>query len=422
MGRFRLRWTGALLSVIAAATLAACGGNDDGGGSSGSRELTVVLPAARPESDFIKKNLPAFERANKAKVKVLEVPYGNLHTKLATEFLGGGKAYDVIGMPYEWIPAFAEYLAPLSGKLTDADREDILPAALQAVEFEGEVYGSLYALTTQVLFYRTDLLEQAGLTPPTDWDSYVSAAEKLTKPPVFGTIVTAANNPEPVGMFLDYLYQAGGDVVDDSGKVTVADAAGVEALTFMADQVSKYKVAPPGAANYTTAETTTLFTEGKLGMAPNWVYMYAIAEGDDSQVKGKVGVAPLPEGKSGGATIGGWTLSLASSSENQELGEKLLRFMSDSKRQAQMATQYGNVPTRQSAADLPEVQKLGFVKPAFDTLAHGVPRVKSKAWPEMETALAEAISAALSKQSSPQEALDTAAGKIQSALDDSKDG
>jgi len=400
--------------LVAALVLTACSGSSGGSGATPTT-LNVVLPAGRPDTTtFIKQHIPEFKSATGIDVNVIETPYDQLNTKLVTEFRGGGKTFDVVGMPHEWTPTYANYLLSIDDRLTQADKDDFLKAALASTTYKGHTYGLMYVITTMILFYRTDLLQAKGLGVPTTWSDYLSTAQALTSPPVFGTMVTAKNNPEPVGMFLNYLYQAGGAIDDDKGNVVINSDAGVKALQFMVDQVLRYKVAPPAASTYTTADTTTFFTEGNLAMAPNWIYMAALADGKDSKVAGKFGMAVLPCGSKCASTIGGWNLSIAKSSSNKDAAYKFIHFMTDTQRESRMAIDYGNPPTRNSSAKDPDVAKLAFLPVVLKALENGVPR-NAPAWPQVETALAVALSGAASGAMSPKQALDQAASAIKDA-------
>lgn len=382
----------------------------------GGAPISVLLPSGRPETDFIKSQVADFTKETGVEAKVVEIGSEEENTRLITELKAKGSSFDVVGMPYEWIPQLADDLVPIEDRLSADDKQDILKAAMDAATVKNHVYGVLYTITCPILFYRTDLFTAQGLKPPTTWDEYVSAAQKLTANGVWGTGVVAQNSDEPVVSFLGYLYQAGGDIVDNDGKVTINQKPGVDALQFLVDLVNKYKVAPPGASNYNTVDITNLFKEGKLAMAPNWTYMYSIAQDKDSKVAGKFDMTLVPGNVKKAVPLGGWVLSAVKYTKNTDGAYQFIHFMTDSTRQKAHALKFGNTPSRYSTGKDPEVSKLAFVPVMIQALDTAVPRIKNAAWPKMQTILGAAISSAVAGSSTPQAALDDAASKIQEAL------
>lgn len=87
---------------------------------------------------------------------------------------------------------------------------------------------------TPVVFYRTDLFEEAGITEfPKTWEEYEEAAKKLTKDDVYGTIIEAKQAGEPVTHLVDWFYQAGGSIIDADNNVTVNSPENAKAFNFM---------------------------------------------------------------------------------------------------------------------------------------------------------------------------------------------
>lgn len=97
----------------------------------------------------------------------------------------------------------------------------------------------LYALPENinfnVMFYRTDILAELGLEVPQTWDELYDALAVLQKNNMevgiissFTTTTTTTMN----SLFLTFLYQYGGEVYDEEGKVCILDdPIGVQAFT-----------------------------------------------------------------------------------------------------------------------------------------------------------------------------------------------
>ena len=419
-----------LLAAMLLATLAGCvpsvaaptaapqtevASTANSGNPSEQTTLNVILPA-NVEGQLLKTFIPDFESKYGIKVVVTDVPVDTLDTKITVELESGTGTTDVFGFPYEWIPKFSANLLPIDSYVSDQDKNDIDKYAFDSASYNGKLMGLMYTVTGMIMFYRTDLLAQAGLQPPTTWDEYLADAQKLTANDVYGTIVTAKLAEEPVGMFLNYLYQNGGDIIDDNGKVIINNEAGVEALQFMVDLVHKYKVAPEAAPSYTTVETTNLFKEGKIALAPNWSYMWSASQADDSPVKGKVGMALLPGNKKQGISLGGWTLSINAKTKNADAAYKFINFLTDTEHQKIMAVQLGNTPSRKSALESAEVKAI----PLFDVMAGAletsVPRSKYPHFDQISNEISIALSGAVAQTGTAKDLLDTAAANIEKII------
>jgi trehalose/maltose transport system substrate-binding protein len=73
-------------------------------------------------------------------------------------------------------------------------------------------------------------------------------------------------------------------------------------------------ISPKGVTTYQEEESRNAFQEGHAAFLRNWPYVYALANGKDSLVKGRVDVTTLPQGDGPNAghtsTLGGWQLML----------------------------------------------------------------------------------------------------------------
>ncbi|MDR0416488.1 MAG: extracellular solute-binding protein [Propionibacteriaceae bacterium] len=103
------------------------------------------------------------------------------YTKIQNAVDAGAGGPDVAQMTYEAIPNFS-----LTGALADltktggaavADR--FLPGVVELVSRDGGIYGVPQDFGPGVLYYRADVLEEAGIEVPATWDEFKAAAEKL---------------------------------------------------------------------------------------------------------------------------------------------------------------------------------------------------------------------------------------------------
>ncbi len=109
----------------------------------------------------------------------------------------------------------------------------------------------------QLLIYRADLFEAAGLEAPTSFDAIMTAAETLNDPDNNFYGITAATDPSEVFLqqtFEHFALANGVDLTDEMGTVTLNTPAMAEALQFYGDLLSNY--GPPGACGVVCTRAT----------------------------------------------------------------------------------------------------------------------------------------------------------------------
>lgn len=135
----------------------------------------------------------------------------------------GGNTPDLVILDNPNVAEFAEtgLLVPNSESGLDVgdQRENILAAG----RVGGELYGGSIGSNTLALFYNTELLAAAGVTPPTDWDEMTSAVAATTQGDVYGIAFSAINGEEGSFQFEPFLWGAGGSLEElDSAEAEAA--------------------------------------------------------------------------------------------------------------------------------------------------------------------------------------------------------
>jgi len=216
-------------------------------------------------TEFYQKRVADFTSKTGIEFKPLFAPHAEMKQRFITEEVAGSGAIDVYMLDQPWVGQFiaAQYLVPLTSKVDPKDKEDFLPTALATNSSKGEIYGIPFLVHNSVLYYRTDLYQEAGLSqPPKTWDEYRQYAKKLTKADqgVYGAIMEGKEGPEPAAKYMDLLQQAGGKILDDNGNVVLNAGPAVEALKFMLAIQFEDKTSPPGGPGFDNGDTHALLT------------------------------------------------------------------------------------------------------------------------------------------------------------------
>ncbi len=136
------------------------------------------------ESEVAAQLLGAFERENSGlRVQVEQLPWSAAHEKLLTAFAGDATP-DIAQLGNTWLPEFValgalEPLDPSIRASRQIELADYDPGILDTNVLEGRQYGVPWYVDTRALFYRRDLLAQAGFpAPPRDWDEWMRMARR----------------------------------------------------------------------------------------------------------------------------------------------------------------------------------------------------------------------------------------------------
>jgi multiple sugar transport system substrate-binding protein len=111
------------------------------------------------------------------RVEVQKLPWTAAHEKLLTAY-AGETLPDLCSLGNTWIPEFTALnaLTPLDDLARASQAialDDYFPGILDSNRVEGPLFGIPWYVDTNVLYYRRDLLQQAGFAaPPTTWDEW----------------------------------------------------------------------------------------------------------------------------------------------------------------------------------------------------------------------------------------------------------
>ena len=86
-----------------------------------------------------------------------------------------------------------------------------IQGVVDASTYQGKLYGLQPITNTIGLFYNKDILDKAGVKPPTTWDELKAAAKQLTSGKQYGIAFSAPANYEGTWQFLPFMWSNGGD-------------------------------------------------------------------------------------------------------------------------------------------------------------------------------------------------------------------
>jgi len=248
-------------------------------------------------------------------------------------FQGQSSDIDVMMIDVIWPSALASFLIDLNPKLGDLAKLNV-QGILDNNTVGGKLVGMPWFGDFGILYYRTDLMQKYGIAaPPKTWPELQQAAQKIQDGEKgananFAGFVFQGNAYEGLTCNgLEWFAANGAGQFIENGKVTINNPTGVQVLNTLKGFVGT--ISPRGVTTFKEDETAQTFTTGNAAFARNWPYMYAIAGGADSAVKGKFDVTALPaaSGQKPAGTLGGWQLGISKYSKAQDAALEFVRYM-----------------------------------------------------------------------------------------------
>ena len=190
-----------------------------------------------------------------------------------------------------------DLLEPMDDVIAKVGADDFYPGMRDVYKYEGHyVAATLNNQTSSNLWYRKDLFEAAGLTPPKSWDEQVAAARKLTKDGIYGNSLPLGRTSMTSTMMVNFVHQAGGFVINPDGTVGFDSPATVAALEFL-KEIAPF--GPPGATSYSWGDVLNSFVTGRVAMAPYTGRPIALVAAQNPKILDAISVVPYPFPKGG---------------------------------------------------------------------------------------------------------------------------
>ncbi|MCX6142332.1 MAG: sugar ABC transporter substrate-binding protein [Ignavibacteriales bacterium] len=339
--------------VLAAALLQlSCGSSQD--------EPTVIrFWGLGNEGEMVRQLIPEFERANPGiRVIVQQVPWTAAHEKLLTAFAGESTP-DVSQLGNTWLSEFSvlNALEPLDRFVRQSrivQLDDYFDGVLKMNRIDSSLFGIPWYVDTRVIYYRRDLLRQAGYTePPTTWQEVLRLCEIMQRKareegrkqyPFF----LPTNEWIPA---IALGAQSGGDFLrDDNTRGNFSGPKFRKAFALLASFYEK-EYSPSGQQLITNMYNS--FSDGLITMYISGPWNIGeFGRRIAPRVQTEWMTAPLP---SMDATYPGVSLPLGTSlvvfqhSRHKEAAWKLIEFLASREQSIALYRITGNLPPRKSA-------------------------------------------------------------------------
>lgn len=177
---------------------------------------------------------------------------------------------------------------------------------------------------SMMLYYRADLLEEAGLEPPETWDELLNAASVLTTDDRYGIGIPTSKNMYADQVFYSFMTTAGADVYDYDGNPCIDSPETLKTLEFY-QQLAQYT--PQDSSSWTWNESEQALAADKIAMTVAFGNVLERAYRDAPEIAESLESVPLPIPEGGQAGTITYSIALMCLAQDEEKIEASKEFI-----------------------------------------------------------------------------------------------
>jgi len=391
--------------------------------------LAVSCGAVGIEAQLCREGAETWARETGNRVTMISTPAGATERLALYQQLLAARSpdIDVLQIDVVWPGILAQHLVDLSDRLSEGDRAAQFSAMIENDTVDGRLVALPWFTAAGILYYRRDLLEQYDQHVPETWAELTETAQRIAdaeraagRTRMWGFVFQARAYEGLTVNALEWVNShGGGTIVDPEGRITIDNPQAAAALAQAAGWIGT--ITPFGVLNYAEEETRAVFQPGNAVFMRNWPYAWPLLNAEDSPVRGKVGVAVLPQGSGPdgrhSATLGGEQLAVSRYSRHPDEAASLVVYLTSRAEQKRRAIVGGLNPTWRDLYDDPEVLAANpFFGALRDTFENAVARPSAATGTRYNQVSAEfrnAVHTALSGRAEPGPALHRLAARLQ---------
>jgi multiple sugar transport system substrate-binding protein len=375
---------------------------------------------------WIEKKIAEFERSHPGvfiHLRKLKWEYGMIELRAATST---GTYPDMAPVASDFDFIAGGYLEPLDEFFSESELSRYDPKALEAVTYQGRIYGYPWFMTTHGLFLNLDSFKARGAAIPEEgrwtYDEFVQALQKLTyetkrdKKVYYGFNLYLSPGSYQIWGFLT---MDGAKIFDEDGNFALNSLEGVSALSKMVDLAAKYRVVPE--EEYGAIDENAVWGDfaekRKIAVYPAGSWAVKILADRQKAEKGfEFEVAHYPKGQKeplNFALVSGYAIFKRGDNTKKAVCAEFLRFITSEKEQEALAD-YGVFPARIEAQQ--KVVSDPYMKRMKEILDASQVTPKIENWHKVDEAVTAQVRQALLRKKTPSQALEDAAREVEKIL------
>ncbi len=251
-------------------------------------EINILTFTGPQIAEPLQRRGPDFEALTGAKVNVVIVPFSDLYQKILTDMATETNSFDAWVFAPQWmvdyiVPGYVEDLTDRIAADPDIEWEDVAPFFRDfSASYEGSVYTIPLDGDFHMVYYRSDLLEEAGMEPPKTWDDYLEIAAFFhgkdlngDGDPDYGSCISKARAEQSywwitsiaASMIQTQGTSQGAFFDTETFEPLIDNEAFARALDIY-NETSQY--GPPDELNINVGPTRAYFTAGRCALSLDW--------------------------------------------------------------------------------------------------------------------------------------------------------
>lgn len=215
-------------------------------------------------------------------------------------------------------------------ELADQMNEEhgFLDAAIDPYTYDGEVWAVPMYGMVQSLWYRADVLEEAGIEPPTTWEELLEAADALTGDGQYGIGLPGSRSLYTDQVIYNFMVTAGAeDIFAEDGSLRFDNPQTVRAFE-MYNQL--YQFSPPDSVNWIWGDAEAAFAAGQVPMIIQFTVITTFDQQTDEPAE-NLGVVTIPvpaeDGQRGNIYYSNAAMIMTTDEARREAAERFLAYL-----------------------------------------------------------------------------------------------
>lgn len=361
--------------------------------------ITLTVMNVQSADDAAYNALLAEFEAQNPDIKVEHISTVNAELKKQVQINAiSGNMPDVLQFDNPDFPAFAAggYLMDITDLAAEwAEMPHYWDATLNAVSYDGRLYGMPWECNCIGLWYNKTLLDELGKEVPVTLDDVMDICVAAKEKGYWGIQIPAPAGEVCTFEFIPWLYAAGGTIekLDSEGTINALSyIANLTAEGYMNKEV----------LNYSHGDATKAFLGGGTVLMANGSWCIS----DLKEADFEYGVTTIPVAKEGDVPttcLGGYHIGISADCKNVDAAWRYVKFMCSAESNASWATAKGLLPTSEESAQDP-----GFTEGFFPHFIAGLPGAIARVnpnWPDLSVNVYTAVQSALSGDKTAEQAL-----------------
>jgi len=318
------------------------GGTEGAGTQTTGKEVALVYWGLWEPTEAMAEVISDFEKANPGTtIEYRKQSHKDYRERLQIA-VASGNGPDLFRFHASWVPMLSEELSPMPSKvMSDKEYQNTFyPVAHDLLQSDGQIVGIPLMYDGLALYYNKEILDTAGVEPPTTWAELKVTANELTVMnerlvQLSGFALGNASNTQHFSDILGLL------ILQNGGDPSKASTTQVEdAFTFYTNFVKVDEIWSDDLPDSTLA-----FARGEAAMVfgLSWRAHEIAAANPDLDF----GIAPLPKlGDDKLAWASFWAEGVSSKNKNQDESWAFLKYLSSKEVMKKLYSAQKNIPGR----------------------------------------------------------------------------